>query len=72
VDRTAVDELTVLTDADTPLSELLIAIGSRCAVVSLHAEQLTLHDIYVRSVEASLGNGDGAAVAPTTNDGGNR
>ncbi len=72
VERTAVDELTVLTDADTPLSELLVAIGSRCAVVSLHAEQLTLHDIYVRSVEASLGNGDGAPAAPATNDGGNR
>ena len=57
VDRTAVDELTVLTDDGTPLGDLLVAIGSRCDVTSLHAEQLTLHDIYVKSVEASLGNG---------------
>ncbi|HEX6047934.1 MAG TPA: ATP-binding cassette domain-containing protein [Gemmatimonadaceae bacterium] len=70
VERTAADELTVLTDDDTPLSELLVAIGSRYAVTSLHAEQLPLHDIYVRSVEASLG--DGARPASVANHGAHR
>ena len=58
VDRTAPDELTVLTGDGAPLGDLLVAIGSRYDVTSLNAEQLTLHDIYVKSVEASLGNGD--------------
>ena len=57
VDRTAPDELTVLTGDGAPLGDLLVAIGSRYDVTSLHAEQLTLHDIYVKSVEASLGHG---------------
>jgi ABC-2 type transport system ATP-binding protein len=57
VDRTAPDELTVLTDDGMPLGDLLVTIGSRYDVTSLHAEQLTLHDIYVRSVEASLADG---------------
>ena len=72
VDRTAPDELTVLTDDDTPLSDLLVTIGSRCAVTSLHAEQLTLHDIYVRSVEASLGNGDSSLPTQDDDRGGRR
>jgi ABC-2 type transport system ATP-binding protein len=59
VDRTSPDELTVLTDDASPLGDLLVAIGSRYPVTSVHFEQLTLHDIYVRSVEASLGNGTG-------------
>ena len=66
VDRTSADELTVLTHDQSPLSDLLVAIGSRYPVTSVHAEQLTLHDIYVRSVEASLGNG---AADDTAGDG---
>jgi len=63
VDRTSADELTVLTHDDSPLSDLLVAIGSRYPVTSVLAEELTLHDIYVRSVEASLGNGAGVVAA---------
>ena len=63
VDRTSADELTVLTHDDSPLSDLLVAIGSRYPVTSVLAEELTLHDIYVRSVEASLGNGAGVDAA---------
>ena len=70
VDRTAPDELTVLTDADTPLGDLLVAIGTLYPVTSLHAEQMTLHDIYVRSVEASLGKGDAPQHATDNGNGG--
>jgi len=72
VDRTAPDELTVLTDEDAPLGDLLVAIGSRYDVTSLHADQLTLHDIYVRSVEASLGTGDSSADAAPNGPGATR
>ena len=71
VERTAADELTVLTDDGTPLSDLLVTIGRHYAVTSLHAEELTLHDIYVRSVEASLDDGSRASPAsPADRDGG--
>jgi ABC-2 type transport system ATP-binding protein len=61
VERSAPDELTLLTTDDAPLGDLLVVAGSRYDVRALHAEPVTLHDIYVRSVEASLA--DGAAAA---------
>ena len=61
VERTAPDELTVFTVDGAALGDLLVAVGSRLDVIAIHAEQLTLHEIYVRSVEASLA---GAAGGP--------
>jgi len=61
---TAPDELTVLTADDAPLGDLLVTLGSRYEVAALHAERLTLHDIYVRSVEASLDEVRSAGARP--------
>jgi ABC-2 type transport system ATP-binding protein len=62
-ERTAADELTVLTEDGAPLGDLLVTAGTRLAVTAVHAERLTLHEIYVRSVEATLrapdADGDG-------------
>jgi ABC-2 type transport system ATP-binding protein len=63
VERSAPDEITLLTADDAPLGDLLVAAGTRYDVRALHAEPVTLHDIYVRTVEASLAAGDGAAAA---------
>ena len=66
VERTAPDELTLLTADGAPLGDLLVAAGTRYDVRALHAEPVTLHDIYVRTVEASLAAGDGAAATTAT------
>lgn len=44
-------ELTVVTRADASLSDLLVAVGGRLDVRSVQAEPVTLHEIYVRTVE---------------------
>ena len=64
VERTAPDELTVLTDDGAPLGDLLVAAGSQLDVRAVRAEELSLHDIYVRSVEASLLDPGDAGAAP--------
>ncbi len=63
VERSGAGELTVLTHDDAPLGDLLVAAGSRLDVRAVRAEELSLHDIYVRSVEASLRDPAAAAVA---------
>jgi ABC-2 type transport system ATP-binding protein len=73
VERTAPGELTVLTDDGAPLGDLLVAAGSRLDVRAVRAEELSLHDIYVRSVEASLLDPAAAPdAAPPTAAGGVR
>jgi ABC-2 type transport system ATP-binding protein len=61
VERTAPDELTILTVDGASLGDLLVAAGSRLDVTAIHAELLTLHEIYVRSVEATLKGPDDPA-----------
>jgi len=46
-------ELTVYTRDGTSLSDLLVAVGRGLDVQSVHAEPMTLHEIYVRTVEES-------------------
>ncbi len=50
VERGTGDELAVFTRDGASLSDLLVAVGSRLEVSAVHAEPLSLHEIYVRAV----------------------
>ncbi len=50
VRRTAGDEFEIEVEPDTSLSRLLTEIGQRVEVLDLRSEEVTLHDIYVRTV----------------------
>ena len=55
-------QLTVFTHDGHSLSDLLVTVGSRLDVRSVHAEPVTLHEIYVRTVGADGAGADGAGA----------
>jgi ABC-2 type transport system ATP-binding protein len=68
VERPSPEQVVVLAREGADLGDLLVAIGSRLPVLGVHSEPVTLHEIYVRTVEASLAEDAGAqgAAGPTT------
>lgn len=66
VDRPEPASVVVLTRDGADLGELLVAIGSRLEVHSLHADPVTLHEIYVRAVEPE--GGDASQLLPGTRE----
>ena len=69
VERPSPEQVVVLAREGADLGDLLVAIGSRLPVLGVHSEPVTLHEIYVRTVEASLADGAGGAPPGTDRTG---
>ena len=61
VEPVSAGELMLLVAEGQPLSDLLVTLGSDLDIVGVHAERLSLHDIYVRAVRADA-TGDRAGT----------